>query len=68
MGGIFDDVFDEEWGKDKTEDIDEDAFETDLWNTGSKVDAWTTDEPWTSEETPEEAEDKESFDMSDFFN
>jgi len=71
MGGIFDDVFDDGWGQDEessTPEKGEDVFETDLWNTGSKVDSWTTDEPWSSEPTEEEIEKQDSFDMSDFFD
>ena len=70
--GVFDDVFEEDWGlNDGDDDADiqdnqPDEFESDLWNTGSKTDEWNTDEPWSSERTPEEEEKKDSFNMSDF--
>ena len=75
--GIFDDVFDDDWGKLGKEEEEEEYFDdgdewTDesfdaLWTSGSSDTIWNANEPWTSEKTPEELDKEDSFNIKDFF-
>lgn len=65
----FDDLFkDEDFILSEEEEETQEAQEAaDMWSTGHAQDLWTTDEAWTLSEE-DYNEDKEEFDMSDFFD
>ena len=59
MGGLFDDIFDDDDFEIKGEEVLDDGPEEDdwfprppkasgkIWDTGQKPDIWNADEPWT---------------------